>query len=806
MAEMLNGLNGAGADPAAGMLAGMALRSPLMQMPQAELRPVPGQGKGTEFYEALAAGDKDAEAEIRKIFDTVKRQSLDGREGIERAWWQKLLYMNDRQWIYYTARGGWADKRMARWIPRPVTNICVSTIHTIRGKTTAIDPAGRARPNGSDPLNAITAEVVDQLEPVIKAEHKLTERFWEADWWATVLGEVWLHPYWDRDDDTHVEFVQAVECPECQFLAHPLDVEDGVIPGCPQCGGPVEAFQPALDDRGEPLGDHVPIGKGTTDVVSGLEMLIPTYVQRWDDCDRLIRLRWRPKSYYEGRPYADKIQYRSTPADRSLQMYRSLATMSGQATPGSLWTGGSNTGSRLEGVIEAELWCKPNAKYPQGLWARFVGGTEGGALILRDEERGVMPGPIPFVDNKQRPLWPWAYLPYEDKGGTIWARSALDSILQKQDQLNRNDSMVELIMQRMANPIWLEPKGAEVQRFTGEPGLIVRYQVVAGTNAKPERLEGVSPPAAFFTLREQYLNDTQELTGTRDVLSGGAPAGVEAYSAMNLLVEQSQAGFTPYFKQRGKAFRDWYACAIELERVYGPQTRIKATLGENDEWTYETFQKQDLQGAITIYVEDGSDAPKTALGKRAALQQGVGLGAVNMQEPDQALKALQLLGISDVAPSLDAHTKAAQIEQHLYLQWVQAGRVGPNPMVAYAWHNHRIHVQQMDRWANTDRVRAMLMADPQMVIELRLHRLQHMVGMQNPFGEPQPFVAPMAPAAGTPGGAPAGEAAPEGQVDEPSAVPGAARAMENSNQESGAIDTLPGAPGNNGAGNMAAPI
>jgi ssDNA-binding Zn-finger/Zn-ribbon topoisomerase 1 len=701
---------------------------------------------------------------------------------------------------------------MARWIPRPVTNVCTTTVHTIRGITTAIDPSGRARPNGSEPKNTITAEVVDQLEPVIKAEHKLTERFWEADWWALVLGCVWLHPYWDRDDLSHTEFVQAMECPECGFLAHPLDIEEGQLPGCPDCGYAANLFRPATrsnPDTGqeEPLGDDVPIGSGATDVVSPLEMLVPTYVQRWGDADRLIRLRWRPKSYYEGRPYEHQIQYRSTPADRSLQMYRSLATMTGQATPGAIWAGGQNTGSRLEGVIEAELWCKPTSKYPKGLWARFAGGAEGGALILRDEERGVRPGPIPYLSKQGKALWPWAYLSYEDKGGSIWSRSCLDGILQKQDQINRNDSMVELIMQRMANPIWLEPKGAEVQRFTGEPGLIVRYQVVAGTNAKPERLEGVSPPAAFFTLRTQYFDDVEKQAGTRDVLSGSTPSGVEAFSALNLLVERSQAGFTPYFKARGKAFRDWFEVAIELERVHGPQVRVKATLGENDEWTYETFQNAQLDGAVTIYVEDGSDVPKTSLGKRAALQQAQAFNAINMAEPDQLLKTLQLLGISDIAPGLDAHTKAAQIEQYQYLAWVGSGRQGPNPMVAYAWNNHAIHIQQLDRWANSDRVRALIAKDPQMVVELRLHRLQHMLGMQNIFGEPQPMAMPGA-APGQPGGAGA-PGQPGGGVEAPGApadtppVEGAARAMQNSNQESGAIDTLPGAPGNNGAGNMA---
>ena len=320
-------------------------------------------------------------------------------------------------------------------------------------------------------------------------------------------------------------------------------------------------------------------------------------------------------------------------------MYRSLALMSDLSTAPFQWGGASPT--RTQGAIEAELWIKPQVNYPQGLWVRAVGGMDGEAIIVRDPARGILPGPIPYRDQDDQALWLWSYYPYRETGGRIWAMGALEPIIQKQDQINRGDSMVELIMQRMANPIWLEPKGAEVQRFTGEPGLVVRYSVVAGTNAKPERLEGMNPGQSFFQLRTQYMGDVEMLAGTQDVLKGMRPSGVEAYSALNLLVEQSQSKFTPILKARGRAYRDWYTLALELERSYGPVARTKSVMGQAGNWSFQVFRKQDLKGAITVTIEDGSTTPKTSLGKRAAIQDAKALGFINTNNPDTQNAGLQ---------------------------------------------------------------------------------------------------------------------------------------------------------------------
>lgn len=790
---------GGGLMASIGGLLGGVFRQP----PKPQLRAVPGkeQPEANDFYQRLAEGEAKAEAEFKRIYTEVKRDSLKGREIWERSWWKRLLYINGRQWIRYTPRNGWQDKRMSRWIPRPVTNICGATIVSIKAMLAAIDIGIRARPNGPDAENTITAEAVDTVEPSLKEEHEIAARLAEADFWTSALGCSWLHVFWNPDAEAHQEFVQAMACPQCQNLLHPLDIQEQKAPICPQCGVvPTNQYIPATDETGKPLGQSYSIGGAETRVVSPLELLFPQYFQTWRDVDRLIYLRWRPRTYYEGTDYENLISFSATPAEQTLQLFRQLANMSDLTTPtmlGGRQGGGDNKG---EGCIEAELWIKPNAKYPKGLWGRLAGGRNGDAIVLRMPEKKITPGPLPYVNPQQKPLWCWVYYPYEFVGGRIYAKGAIDAVLGKQDAINRGDSMTELSMQRMSNPIWLEPKGAEVQRLTGEPGIIVRYSVTAGSNAKPERVEGMNPAQSVFALRAQHFEDAERLAGTQDVLKGMKPAGVEAFSALNLLVERSQSMFTSLFKARGRAYRDWFLIALELERSYGPHTRLIAAMGAGNSWTFQKVMKTDLAGSVNIVIEDGSDAPKTSLGRRAALQQAQTLGVPIAGDPDMMFQVLQMLGISQIAPTLDAQTRAAQVELQNYEQWIQT-RQGPSPLQPEAWQNHQIYIAQLDRWASSDKIRKLTMNDPRVKSEITLYRMQHVIGQQNPFNMPVPMdpnsPGAMAAMGGAPGGAPGGPGAGPG----PGGPAGAGRDMINSDQESGAVDTLPGAaPGGGGMG------
>jgi hypothetical protein len=222
----------------------------------------------------------------------------------------------------------------------------------------------------------------------------------------------------------------------------------------------------------------------------------------------------------------------------------------------------------------------------------------------------------------------------------------------------------------MANPVWIEPKGMEIEKLTGMPGLVVKYNALVGNGAKPERLAGVDVPASAFKLREQYLADIEELMGTFDIIKGQKPTGVEAFSALQLLVERSQSRFSGVFQARGNAYKNWFKFALELEREFGAEEKTKATFTPARKWSFQTFQRSQLQGSVSIIVEDGSNVPKTALGMRAAVEHANTLGMLNMQDPDQQYEGLKLFGLTKMIPTLDIHIQAARSKQQAFEQWI----------------------------------------------------------------------------------------------------------------------------------------
>ena len=771
-------------------------------------------------------------------FKDFKDEAASVRPIFERQWWMILLYVLGRQWIYYDMkRNEWRDKRLKKWIPKPVTNKMKEVQAAIRAMFSSVQMGTVSRPNGNDSKNAATAATVDGLQPLIHDEHKMEVQLDLADFWLVNLGNVFLHPWWDKDGGPVKPVFDNVDPMTGQPVGAPPDPTRQAGPGNPKVApdptSDPTTGQPATtpNPRTDPFGDMqtslpvttpapsnpqaalqpvgvMPVGQGRTDVVSPFEILLPATATMFDECARLVRVRWREKHYYETNhpDLVSRLTFEHSPHERSMTLFKALASQNSLAmTP---FGGGGMAGQQGKalGLTEYEYWEKPSKQFPEGLFFRVLG--ENSEIILHDEEQST-PGPLPYTTVKGEVLWPWVHIPYEQFGGKLWADGAIDPLIPKQDQINRLDSLVELGVQRMSNPIWLEPKGAEVERFTGEPGLVVKYTTIGATGlGKPERLDSTGPHPSLFQLRQQHLQDIEEMAGTYDVLKGQKPSGVEAFSALQLLVERSQSRFTRAFKARGEGYRQWYAIAIELERKYGPTERTWALMGPNNTWTFNTFQQADLMGDVNIVSEDGTNVPKTSLGKRAAMEQARNMGFVNPQDPDQAHAFLSEMGLQNLMPGLDGAKKNALRQQDAFEKWAmqdpQLLATTQAPLKIQPWDNPQILLGELQKWANADHMQALMndatpipgMAAPlqpgqmppaggmpptltrgQVVEQILVQYYQQLAmmiqqaAMQAAAAQPQP---------GGPGHNPNGDHTPPGAGH----APGHGQAMQNSNRNS----------------------
>lgn len=783
-----------------GALAGPAAAAP----PPANVSPLRGRAPAIVSADPYREENRPRMLEVYKQF---KEEATDQRWVFERLWWRNLLYTAGRQWIYYDRRTGqWTDKRMARWVPRPVTNKVKDGADSLLSMFSAIQLAVNARPVGHDAANVATAELVDLIAPFIHAEHKMDATMRIADLWNIITGNAFLYVHWDKEAQDGEVVIPFEQCEACGFVASPAQIVEAKNV-CPKCG--TQRFKPAIGPDGQPIAETVRDGRGRTLALSPLEVVVPHIYQNFEYAPGCLRMQWRPKRYYEAfhRALVPKLPFGKSPSDHSLQLIQALSThtdIQSRAT----YFGAGGTGI-TDGIAEYELHLKPTEEFPQGLWMRVAGDGSDPQIIESDTEK---PGPLPFTTKNGEPLFTFIHMTYQPVPGRLLGSGAVDPTIQKQDQINQLDSMMQMIVQRVSNPIWLEPKGSDVQQFTGEPGIVVRYNALASGGAKPERIQGENIPSSLFQLRQQYLDDFEQAMGTYDVLKGTKPSGVEAFSALQLLVERQQSRFTTVFNSRGEAYRKWMSIALELERAFGPTERVINVARPNRGFSFRHFENASLQGAVDIHVEDGSQIPKTSLGRRASIEQANNLGMINATDPEQQYAVLGSLGLSDLMPSLDCNVKAALTQQDVFEEWAESpelqqqipvleqavaqyqgamqayqAQAGPmaaaglpmtappptlpplSPLTREPWHKASVHVIEHEKWANSDKAREMFEQFPVLKVFFTAHYEEDLQALQ------AEAMAAAGPAPGQGGGN----------------APGVGRALQQSNQESGSTADVP---------------
>lgn len=672
----------------------------------------------------LAPPNPYDKAKLLELFQKMQKESMDYRWIWERDWQRNLYYVTGRQWITYLPnKREWVDKKLHKWVPRPVTNKMAETTQAIRTTFSAVALQAKVRPIGNDPQAVAAAEIADQMAPLIHEEHDMGQVMREADFWLITTGTAVLQISWDTDSRFNRLFVKDEQCVTCGWTGSPEDIVSAGN-ACPQCLG--NQFADAVDPMtGKPQGKWISFGKGKTTALSPFEYAFPPSCTRWDELPYIIRLRWREKAWFEANLPAlvPSITWENASNDRSLQLFKSFALSDDVGTAGQSSWMATGPAPGIEGVTEYEVWMKPTPDFPEGVVFRVIGDRNPIVLDLPDES---LPGPIPFKDIEGKSLFPFVFAQYEHVGGRLYGRSALTPLIQKQDQLNQLDSLIQLIVQRMANPIWIIPEGAGVEQFSGEPGLVMKYNPLgAGGNAKPEKIEGSEIPSSLQMLRQDLIKDIEELSGAFDIIKGQKPTGVEAFSALQLLVERSQSRFTSVFQSRGEMYRRWFGLSLELERQFGPDQRTLTIVSPHRGYTFRHFENAQLQGQVSIVIEDGSTMPKTFLGERAAIEQAFQLGIADPMDPDQRYYLLNKLGIGSMSPSLNVHVQKALEIQDKFEQWAVTLE-GPPPLVVKPWHDARIHWNERIKWLNTDRVQELIDANP--MLEQLI--IQHLTELQ----------------------------------------------------------------------------
>ena len=717
---------------------------------------------------------------VREYYEKSKARAQAERYSLERDWFRNLLYYLGIHWIIYSPQTRkWQPRKIAKWVPRPVTNKFASVATTIMQAFTAKDPSTRSRPATDSPEDIGAAQVGDKILPVLLEEVNATQARKIGAAWKVLTGTVIYHPHYDNDPKHGTTFVQHMQCASCKATFAPdeagepvempqqamgnsqpiaSDLQAGVqgqpspmpLPvgappqlqeqpemsesSCPKCGSPNVAS--AVDPTGAQIGEELPNGKMGLEVFSPFEVFMDLEARSMDEVQQLLVRRRYPLDVIKrryGHPELESDNNSNTGGMIGLNLLRAVAYAAGNAMYGTGIASGRNVGDDQSVTVD-QLWIRPCTDFPEGLVAVYAN-----EKLLNEKDIG---DGLPYrdVNDDNKPIWPWHLVPFDYCPGRIFGRTPLDDVAPKQEQRNKLESMIQLILSRTANPVWLIAKGLGVTQITGEPGQILEGNWGMDPRLVPQRIAGEGIQTSLIAWLEKIDSDIEELSGTFDVLRGNAPSGVTAGTALRLLLERANTRFTPAIKADEKAWEGICRDLLCIFQQNGTEKRIARIQGPGNTWEVQRFSKADIRGAVDIIVEAGSSAPKSIVGDQAMIQDLTTGGVINPADPNTQYKILEKFGSTDLLGDIDENIKYAQRENWKFVNEQKVPEI--NPII----DNHPVHLMIHKKLALSSDFEVM----PQ---QQRMIWLDHIVSHQMAM-MPPPMAMPMG-----------GEAPAEGQQE-----------------------------------------
>lgn len=669
---------------------------------------------------------------VRELRNKSALRTQAERYSYERDWFRNVLFLLGIQWITYSpSTRKWKPRKIDKWVPRPVTNkfapIAMSMIQVMSQK----DPVVRARAGGDDPADIAAAAVADKNFGVILKEAEAKEARRLAAAWKALTGSAIYHPNYDNDPIYGTTFVQHMLCQTCQKTFAPdqepaeKPMPQGEMGGqdsgaqqgpvCPFCGSP------NVMDGPPGVGENLPNGKCNIEVFSPFETFMTLEGKSWKSVSTLIARRRYDldtiKRKY-GRDDLEPDNNSNTGGAIGLNLLRAIAYAAGNTMYGTGIASGRGIGDD-ESITLDQLWVRPCSEYPEGLVAVFANDQ---CINEDDLKEG-----IPYRKKDGNPIWPWHLSRFDLIPGRMLGRTPLDDVAGKQEQRNKLEALIHLIVTRCANPLWLIAKGIGITPITGEPGQVVEGNWAMNPLLKPERVSGDNIPTSLIAWLEKTDKDMEEVGGIFEVLKGSAPPGVTAGTALRLLLERAYTRFTPVAQQDEETWQEVCQDLLVIFQQFGTAERINKIQGPGNTWEINRFRNADIDGSIDIIVEAGSSLPKSAVGEQALIQDMIAMKLINPMDPQVQYKILQTFGKTDLLGDTDLNIRAAQRENWDFINQ------GVMPEIDIIIDMHPAHVQVHKQLALTSDYRTW----PKPVrLQWCNHILEHMMAMAPALPQP----------------------------------------------------------------------
>lgn len=611
---------------------------------------------------------------------------------------QNLLYFRggpDGQWIVWDQNmNAWVPRpytgigALPEWVPRATTNRFASKLSGIISLLVSASPALTWKPSTDDDNDLAAAEVAQDATPVLLDEVGWDDLKRDISTLVALTDKIAVVYYWDADPKYGVGQIEMLQCPVCNAVVGPLEVDDAGG-ACPKCGQQEQELGTALNPDASPVVTEYPIGRLKADLIPSLEFSIPSSA-RSANADKqpwvLIHSRIPTEECLGLWPDAkDVIKGAAGESGGSRGLQRQFADeMRRLSAPRSSSRDRVGMSVRGLGPVVYRLQHDPindgEYHFPDGLYAVMIG------------DKVVEAGPLPLTDDQGRAVKTILIRSFVDGPASPYGKPPADDLVSLQNTRNLVETLILLILMHDAAPRTFVPLSCTLEdEITGQPGQQIRYRsMVAGEHPTTDR--GVNPPEGLYKYLEMIDQAMEEISGMNAVLQGQRPQGDPTLGEVEVLREQGQMAFKTALDKQVTFERDQARLLLRIARQSMWSPRFRQVRGENGEWDVQQFSAASLSGNVDVQCDPSSAWPRSPLMQSMRLQKAVELGMLQpANDPELQSKLLEQENLAELKPSLDVDRK--QVARELD-RWKAASRPEeilppkPEPLIAIPLHLH----------------------------------------------------------------------------------------------------------------------
>lgn len=596
-------------------------------------------------------------------------------------------------------------------VPRQASNLYRRKLEGIAAILNQSEPAQEWRPSRDDDASRATADIIDDVLPVLRDECGYDQGDRQLiNLHVCLTDKIGYEIYFDNDEKYGTEMIQGLSCPQCGWKGMPMELEhadDEESAACPQCGAPASELEPMINPlTAEPMGVHYPKGKICGRVIPSFEISLPPSARecRTRKVPFLVTHTWMAREDAM-RMYPQKArQIRAAKAE--------MAAANSSAQYASAVRNISSPHAAARGVMPQThdalvVWRivhdpiedeQEGYSFPEGLDVVMIGGDV------------IDAGPLPLKDDQGQPIKPIALRQYVAAPGSPFGIPPADDLGVLQRQRNLLETLLILILINLGSPTTWVPSTVTIEdEIDRNPGAINRYRSHGMTGEKPFTEPGVNPPEGLYKALEMNEKSFDTISGLNAVLEGEHQEGVNTLGEVQRLQERGMATFRTPLDNLIQFENEVSYLLLQTARQSLWTTRLIRAVGDNGQWEIKQFSGADLHGSVDVYVNPTSAWPKSDLLQHLRLQDAVNLHVINPMDPEIQEKILSDYALSHLKPSLDEDRK--QIARKLD-RWKQAQQPQeiepPEPFI-----NQQFHLVRLSNFMKTEEAEGIKLQRPQ---------------------------------------------------------------------------------------------